>query len=401
LGFPDDAGFGLEELGEGAAMTFFPQSLHPTVVRSPEIEAEAIAKFEHFPRVETSFRRTVSEQVPLPDSVSIPLTTISASANFDAFINIAYRGQATGIATMLTVDSGNSMLVVPRWEDLEGLAGYTVLGRGKEPWGSPANIVRGPIEIPTSDGSLHTLDDCVFYACTGGSRTGNFGTGCITPWTANGWNVPAGIGVVMQSPLTYNKDYAFVEFNYEPADLLLSANPVARISRGSQLVLYRSQPPGYQMLETIQNLEWMSLYVSGLSIGGARTQWPNLTRAPIAMVDTGGGPVFLSDPDGYLHATQWPGSVSCPAWTSGSQGCQCVSSDISIELQNAISTEKYEYSIELENMPASVQGLSLVMCKNNQYMQDHYGMNIGGISALFNLILVDYDSCRVGLKPKG
>ena len=39
------------------------------------------------------------------------------------------------------------------------------------------------------------------------------------------------------------------------------------------------------------------------------------------------------------------------------------------------------------------------MCKLNSYMMDQNGMNIGGISALVNSIVVDYVNGRVGLKP--
>jgi len=36
----------------------------------------------------------------------------------------------------------------------------------------------------------------------------------------------------------------------------------------------------------------------------------------------------------------------------------------------------------------------------NELMQGQYGMNIGGLSALANYILVDYKNARVGFKPK-
>jgi hypothetical protein len=47
-----------------------------------------------------------------------------------------------------------------------------------------------------------------------------------------------------------------------------------------------------------------------------------------------------------------------------------------------------------------VQGLTLVMCKLNSFMMGKQGMNTGGISALVNYILVDYQQSQVGLKPK-
>jgi hypothetical protein len=60
----------------------------------------------------------------------------------------------------------------------------------------------------------------------------------------------------------------------------------------------------------------------------------------------------------------------------------------------------YKYKIHTRDLPPTVQGLTLVMCKVNQFMMDQQGMNTGGISALFNYLLVDYANARVGLKPK-
>ena len=51
-------------------------------------------------------------------------------------------------------------------------------------------------------------------------------------------------------------------------------------------------------------------------------------------------------------------------------------------------------------MPLPVQGLTAVMCKTNAFMMKQQGMNIGGISALFNRVLIDYEGTQVGLAPK-
>jgi hypothetical protein len=40
------------------------------------------------------------------------------------------------------------------------------------------------------------------------------------------------------------------------------------------------------------------------------------------------------------------------------------------------------------------------MCKQCSYMNGQNGMNIGGLSALFNFILIDYVSALVGFKAK-
>ena len=55
--------------------------------------------------------------------VTIPLTTVSLAGNFDAYINVQFRGQSSGTLTSLIVDSGNSNLIVPSWEALAGLPG--------------------------------------------------------------------------------------------------------------------------------------------------------------------------------------------------------------------------------------------------------------------------------------
>jgi hypothetical protein len=50
-------------------------------------------------------------------------------------------------------------------------------------------------------------------------------------------------------------------------------------------------------------------------------------------------------------------------------------------------------------LPPSAQGLTLVMCQENEFMMQQYGMNIGGVSVLAIQIIVDYGSARVGFRP--
>ena len=385
-------------------MYLSPHSLHAPIVVSHKHKAEIKAKLASVAK-ERALRAESLAAVTAPTAPSfeIPLTTVSMNGGFDAYMVISFEGQAAGASTQVLVDSGNSMLIVPSWEDIAALPdssqNYTVLASNvSEPWGSPANVVRGPVQIPTASGEIYTLDDCVFYACTGAPRTANFGAGCISPWSASGWDVPPGAGVTMQSPLSYNSSYPYAEFNYAPAATMFAADASLTVSTGSSLVMYQAQPGGYSMFGIIPNLEWMSLIPMSLAIGGAQTQWPGDVASPIAMVDTGGGPVFLSDPNGYVYSGSWPGGVTCPTWTSGSDSCQCISDDITIELGDA--TSSTSYTIDTSTLPPSVQGLTLVMCKVNEYMRGRQGMNIGGISALFNYILVDYAGARVGLKPK-
>ena len=109
--------------------------------------------------------------------------------------------------------------------------------------------------------------------------------------------------------------------------------------------------------------------------------------------------MFLSDPNGYLYARTWPEPVDNPPWTNdGSVSCQSTQDDLTLELGDANSS--FSYRIDPTTMPPSVRGLTLVMCEECSYMWGHQGMNIGGISALFNHILIDYSAGKVGFKPK-
>lgn len=193
-------------------------SLHPSLKRSAD----------HLERLEAAMRSLrraqlqVAVAAPNANYVEIPLTTVSLNGNFDSYVNIAFSG-ASSVAVKLLVDSGNSTLIVPRWEDIAALPNwekdYKVLGEATEPWGCPARVVQGPITFQAV-GETYTID-CPFYACTAdspteGRRTANFGTGCLTPWTASN-NTPKNIKVTMQAPLSYRRDYPYAGFRYAPA----------------------------------------------------------------------------------------------------------------------------------------------------------------------------------------
>ncbi|MFI5297442.1 MAG: hypothetical protein ACHREM_05035 [Polyangiales bacterium] len=391
-------------------MHFSRASLHPEFVTTPAHRDLVRASM-------TAFRRRLLRPMPpsrapapaaalaapLGASFVVPLSTVSMNGNFDSYIHVQFPTTGDAIQDTLLVDSGNSMMIIPNGEALVGVPGYAVLGTATEPWGCPANVVKGPLEIATSDGGLYRIDDCVFYACTGdnptsGGRTANFGTGRISPWSSSGWNRPPRLGVTMQSPLSYGTTYPFAEFVYAPADTMFSIAVEPLVTHESQMVLSKSQPPGYTMMSIIENLEWMSVVPKSLAIGDTTTPWPGTANRPIAMVDTGGGPVFLSDPNGAIYSKTWPDAVTCPAWASSSQGCNCVSDTLVLGLAGSGDAEAYAYSIDTSQMPA-VAGLTGVFCKVNAYMMGQQGMNIGGISVLFNRILVDYSGTRVGMKP--
>jgi hypothetical protein len=387
------------EMTRSRAMQFSPHSLHPTIALSDthknEVRLKARALFDELrKRALGAAPRAAAHQM------TIPLTTVSLAGNFDAYISIQFRGQAPGPPTSLLVDSGNSNLIVPSWEAIEGLPGYTVLGEATEPWGSPAKVVRGPIDIPAANGDTYSLEDVVFYACTGNPRTANFGAARPNPWSANGWNTPGGLGVTMQAPLSYNGQFPFAEFNYAAASSILVSAMSPTVSQESMLILSQTLPAGYSLFDVLPNLEWMALTPKSLSIGNTATSWPGNVPNPIALVDTGGGPVFLSDPNGYVYANAWPHPVMCPAWASTSQEPNCVSDDLTIEVAGSNQASTYKYAIQTGSLPPSVQGLTGVLCKVCAYMMGQQGMNIGGISALFNNVLVDYANSRVGFGPK-
>ena len=158
------------------------------------------------------------------------------------------------------------------------------------------------------------------------------------------------------------------------------------------------------MLEIIPNLGWMSVVPTAFAVGSTATAWPGSIASPIAMVDTGGGPVFLSDPNGVVWRQTWPDPVLCPLWTGEnppeSRNCVCVSDRLTLSLQGSDGKTSNTYTIDTSAMPASVQGLTAVMCELNGYMMGQEGMNSGGITALFNRILIDYVGTQVGFAPK-
>ncbi|PWJ86046.1 hypothetical protein C8D77_12539 [Mesorhizobium loti] len=379
----------------------------------PTLHSPVIITDRHKAAVALRFRElTLGLQFELPmksrpDAIDIPLTTVSLQTNFDSYIDISFLPAATSKRVRLLVDSGNSTLIVPNWEDIAALpnwkANYEVLGTATEPWGCPANVVKGPIRLATAAGSALQIEGCLFYACTAnspqsGERTANFGAGCILPWSASGWNTPPGLGVTLQAPLSYATGYTCVEFDYEASANVLAGNAAPKIATGSYLTLYKTAPGGFLMMSVVAGIEWMALVAKSLSIGAERTSWPDPAPLPIAIIDTGGGPVFLTDPTNRVSNSQWPDPVQNPEWTIGSTNCHSIDDRISITLGDDAS--EFNYEIAPASLPVSARGLTLVMCTDNYYMMGNNGMNIGGLSALETRILIDYAGARVGLQAK-
>lgn len=381
-------------------MFFSPPTLHPPLITTDQDSDLVRGRIAN---LAAGRPKRAAGRIAAGASFSIALTTVSKTGNFDSWIDVLFPTPGGNpVTASLMVDSGNSTMIMPNGEDLEGVPGYTILGTATEPWGCPANVVQGPLQIVATDGGTYQIDSCVFYACTAnnarGKRTANFGMGCINPWSASRWNTPLR-GVTLQSPLSYGTYYPYVEVVFEPATTLLSNTADVLVSGGSMLTLYTDAPSGYTLLATIPDLEWMSVVPASLAIGGTPTGWPG-NASPIAMIDTGGGPVFLSDPNGYVYPKTWPDTVACPGWASTSLNCNCISDALQISLNAASGGGSYSYTIDTSILPPSVQNLTAVMCEVNTFMRNHQGMNVGGITALFNRILIDYAGAQVGLAPQ-
>jgi hypothetical protein len=375
-----------------------PPSLHP-----PVLETEAHKDLLRQKLSIIAGQRSGAQKRPIlagAPAVRISLSTVSLATSFDAYVSISYPGADENFSVSLLVDSGNSSLIVPNFSDLAGLPSfsnnYTVLQYGvREPWGCPACIVKGPIRLFAEDG-IYDVPNCVFYACLGpndsGELTANFGVGCL--------GLPK-VGDEIQPPLAFIDDYRRAEFDYAPAAQRFAAKGSLMISGGSFLTLYKDVPNNYKMFDIVKNQEWMSLRPKSLSIGNVLTKWPgDLALESIAMIDTGGGPVFLSDPKDHVWPSDWPrpAPVPPPSWLDGEYSCQAIAESLSITLSDEKSS--FSYRIDRAKLPASVQGLTLVMCKHCHFMMSQNGMNIGGLSALFNYILIDYASAKVGFKSK-
>ncbi len=380
-------------------MFFSTPSLHTFLRATPADQSAVASKLASIALARTQIAPKVI--APAPASITIPFTTVSLASNFDASINIRFASAPYDMSTWLWVDSGNNTLIVPDYDSIAQLAGfdtsYEILAESvQEPWGCPAKILRGPIEFPMLSGGTFSIPGCVFYACTDvnteGKRTANFGTGSVSPWPTEG-------NLTIQAPLSYNPTYPYAEFNYAPAASVLTGAIEPKVVEESSLTIHQSMPDGFQWFDIVKGIPWMSLIPHSLSIGASVTNWPGNNSSPIAMIDTGGGPVFLSDPNKCIGVTPWPEQVPCPTWTAeGSVSCQAVKDDLTIEIGDGNSS--FKYNIDTSKLPASVQGLTLVMCENCSYMMGNQGMNIGGLSALFLDIAIDYSAGRIGLKIK-
>jgi hypothetical protein len=116
------------------------------------------------------------------------------------------------------------------------------------------------------------------------------------------------------------------------------------------------------------------------------------------MVDTGGGPVFLSDPENYLRNTNWPNAAPGTLPDFWASSCKGISDDLTFSLSDG--SQSISLSIVTKALTPAVQGLCLVMCEKCNFMRGEDGMNIGGLTALFYSILIDYKNAKIGFRSK-
>jgi hypothetical protein len=204
----------------------------------------------------------------------------------------------------------------------------------------------------------------------------------------------------MQSPLSYDPAYRYAEFVFAPAATMLGDADKVVVNDASLMILHAAAPSGFTMMDIVKSTQFMSVVPASFMIGGTTTGWPGSVASPIAIIDTGGGPVLLTDPDGYVYGKTWPDTVACPVWTKGSIACNCISDRVEIGLKSATGTTSYVYTVDTSAMAPTVRGLTAVMCQTNEFLRGQQGMNVGGITALFNRILIDYVGNQVGFAPK-
>ena len=403
-------------------MFFSPHSLHASVISSlahkASVRTQILAHVLKAPRRDTGPKLLGLPKLAAPgapaapppdDMIAISLPTVSLATNFDAYIGIQFQGADLSTQpTMLVLDSGNSMLIVPRWEDIIAINGwyssYTILGTTHEPWGCPVNIVRGPIQIPTSSGDLFLIPDCVFYACTADNpdtsqepRTANFGAACLNPWTSSGWNTPSS-SLTLMAPLAYNTAYPYARFTYAVDGGMFGAAGTPTVTPSCTLTLSKNPPTGVTWMNILPNEIWMTLTAQSLSIAGKPSVWPGKLVNPLAVIDTGGGPIFLSDPNGTIYNSDGNDAAVSPGWISASTNCQCIRDAIDVTLTDGNSS--VSYVVDTSARPRPARGLTLVMCEINSYMSGCDGMNIGGVSFLFNDLVIDYVNARLALIKK-
>ncbi len=373
----------------------FPRArLHPPVLTSPGQRAETEQRLL---AARAAAPHPYDLRVGPQESYEISLSTVSRKNLFDALIYIRLDGAEKEVG--LVVDTGNDCLVLPCGTPVPE-AGYVLEEKDdREPFSwSQADRYRGAIHIGAVGGGVFTIDDCVFWVCTDPDHSNaNFGAGCHVAWR----QTQSGADIL--PPLACAPDYPFAEFAYASAEAVLSSTSDVKLNGDSILRLSSQPPAGYALFDILKDAYWMALRPKSLRIGGTLTEWPsNEDTPPIAMIDTGGGAMFLSDRSGALAQIVPGQAAENPDWTleDGSASCRSMSDPITLELGTDGSQETFAYTLDTSGLPAAVRGLTLTDCRVAKYMYGSAGLNIGGVSALVLSILVDYASRRVGLKTR-
>jgi hypothetical protein len=387
-------------------MTPYRSVLHPPL----QIASDELAKAEanmHAARSERMMAFRAARPAAPADTAVVSLDTVSANGMFDAYVYVRLRGAAA--ETRLLVDSGNTCLIIPHDPVMDAAPYETLIGDVdlKEPWGQKAKLVRGPIDIAAENNQTAVLENCVFYAVTEktADRTANFGIGCVSRWQT-AMDPATNAQYETRAALTYSPDYAFAEVRL--TEDLLSLTSSAKVTHGkSSLILHKSEPEGFFMMNILEDCYWMALIPSSLAIGGTQVSWPGeafdpQAVQPIAMIDTGGTWPYLSDPNRKIPENLPGSSTSLPDWiphgSRPSKECVSFQAAIAIGLSDK-DGRKFSYSIDPAIVPDD-GGLTLIRCDSCGYMMDQYGMNIGGLSCLCLDVLIDYSSKRVGFKVK-
>ena len=147
---------------------FSPPALHSHVLHARDahkVKEEVGRKLEEI----SAGRREAAKRAPTesaPDSVAIPLTTVSRWGNFDAYISIQFRS-SSGLSDSLLVDSGNSVLIVPHGENLVGLdLPYLTTPSWVREWSHGVVPAISSIDISTTDGGICTASSMHVLATT-------------------------------------------------------------------------------------------------------------------------------------------------------------------------------------------------------------------------------------------
>ena len=147
-------------------MPFSAPTLHPPVLVTEAHKALALQQLQALSRARRQEAVAFAFVQEAPGTVTLPLSTVSSNGMYDAQIEVRLRGGDPTTPIWLLLDSGNTCLIMPDLAAITGLANFAadyqiLVDDVPEPWGANAAIVRGPIDLPTANGGVYSLSDCV------------------------------------------------------------------------------------------------------------------------------------------------------------------------------------------------------------------------------------------------